>query len=59
MKHIRAYTTRTMPKEILDRVRVLAAERSESEGRRVTMEWMVAEVLRKGLPLMEQEMRST
>lgn len=52
---MRAYTTRKMPDDILKRMRILAAMKSAEEERRVTLEWVMTEVLRRGLPLLERE----
>lgn len=51
----KAYTTRKMPSELLDRMRVLAAWRTAETGQRVTLEHVFAEVLKRGLPLVEAE----
>ena len=50
-----AYTTRKMPTDLLKRLRVLAAFQSAEENRRVTLEAMVAEALRRGVPMLERE----
>lgn len=50
-----AYTTRKMNPDYLARMRVLAAMRSADEKRRVTLEQIVNEVIKRGLPLVERE----
>lgn len=52
---LRAYTTRKMPADVLNRLRVLASLRSAEEGERVTLESMVTEALRRGLQALEKE----
>ena len=52
---VRAYTTRKMPSELLERLRVLAAVKSAEDGRRCTLEWIVNEALRIGLAQLESE----
>lgn len=54
-KKLTAYTTRKMPKDFLDRMRVLAAMRSADEGHRVTLEAVVNEVIKRGLVLVEKD----
>ena len=50
-----AYTTRKMPTDLLKRMRVLAAMKSADEDRRITLEAIVADALRRGVPLLEKE----
>jgi len=52
---MRAYTTRKMPADLLDRLRVLASVKSAEEERRVTLEAMVNEAIERGLPVLERE----
>lgn len=52
---VKAYTSRKIPVDFLARMRVLAAMRSADEGERVTLEAVVNEVIRRGLPLVEKE----
>lgn len=54
-QRLTAYTTRKMPKDFLDRMRVLAAMKSADEGERVTLEQVVNEVIKRGLPLIEKD----
>lgn len=54
-KPVRAYTSRKMPTDFLNRMRVLAAMRTADEGRRVTLEQIVNEVIKRGLPLVEKD----
>lgn len=54
-RRTRAYTTRKLPSELLDRIRMLAATKSALTGERVTMEAVVAEVIREGLPVVEEK----
>ena len=51
----RAYTTRKLPLDLLQRLRVLAAAASAKEEDRVTMEAMHAAALRRGIPLLEKD----
>lgn len=52
---VTAYTSRKIPRDFLSRMRVLAAMRSADEGQRVTLEAVVNEVIRRGLPLVEKD----
>jgi hypothetical protein len=52
---VRAYTTRKMPADILERLRVLAAMRSAMEKRRITLEEIVNEALTIGLDRLERD----
>ena len=54
-QRFRAYTSRRMPADLLDRVRLLAATQTAVSGKRATMESVMAEVIRRGLPLVERE----
>ena len=52
---VRAYTTRKLPDDFLNRMRILAAFRTAEEKRRVTLEDVVNDVIKRGLPLVEKE----
>lgn len=52
---LRAYTTRKMPHDLLKRMRIVAALMTADADQRVTLEWVLAEVIRRGLPLLENE----
>mgnify|MGYP001586064633 CR=1 FL=1 len=54
-KLLRAYTTRKMSSDLLNRMRVLAAMKSAEDGSRVTLEAILTDVIRKGLPILEKE----
>ena len=54
-RRVKAYTSRKIPVDFIDRMRVLAAMRSATEQRRVTLEQVVNDVIRRGLPLVERE----
>lgn len=51
---VRAYTTRKMPVDLLERLRVVAAMRSATERRRVTLETVITEALTIGLDELER-----
>ena len=50
-----SYTTRKMPAEYLKRMRMIAAFKSAETDHRVTMEWVLNEALKRGLPLIERD----
>jgi len=51
----RAYTTRSVPVELIDRMRVLASAKTMEDRQRITLEQIVNEALRRGIPLLERE----
>ena len=51
----RSYTTRKMPSDFLKRMRMIAAFKSADSDGRITMEWVLNEALKRGLPLIERE----
>ena len=51
----RAYTTRSVPLELIDRMRVLASAKTLEDRRRITLEQIVNEALRRGIPILERE----
>ena len=52
---LRSYTTRKMPADFLKRMRMIAAFKSADGEARTTIEWVLNEALRRGLPLIEKE----
>lgn len=52
---MRAYTTRKIPADLLERLRLLAAAKSVEDNQRCTLETMVTEAIRRGLPELERE----
>jgi len=44
-----------MPSDFLKRMRMIAAFKSADSDGRITMEWVLNEALKRGLPLIERE----
>lgn len=54
-ERVRAYTTRAMPVDYVDRLRIEAAKRSKKSGDRVTIEAMMNRAIQLGLTILEKE----